>query len=191
MDQSLAIEILDQRDIQKKGGLASRYPTSYIISQILNKYLFQNVLDVTYGVGRFYKISRPSFLVGADIKKREWEIKPDLFFQKAVWSLRYCNDLKRFHFDLIVVDPPWGKNHIRRPEYSDLFGTPELIIQYAIKLAIDLNIQYALVHYDKLIKNKDLEIIENIAFKPLTRYLNIRDYHITYFTLYRIKRQNN
>ena len=175
--------IMDQRRIQKKGGLASRYPTSWIIAQFLQKYNFQNVLDVTYGVGRFYKIRRPSFLVGADPVKRDWVIKPDIFFQKPVWSLRFEKALENYSFDVLVVDPPWGLPQ-RRKEYSDLLGTPQIIIDYALKLARERCIKYVLVHYNKILSG--IEIVENIGFKPWTRYLNIRDHLVTYFTLYRV-----
>ena len=175
--------IMDQREIQRKGGLASRYPTSWIIAQFLQKYNFQRVLDVTFGVGRFYKIKRPQFLVGADIKKRNWEVIPDVFFLKAVWSLRYEKSLDNYKFDVIVIDPPWGKIQ-RRNEYSEILGTPEIILKYAIILAKEKGIKYALVHYSKVLD--DIEVIENIAFKPWTRYLNV-DHLVTYFTLYKLR----
>ena len=126
--------LLDQREVQRKGGLAAKYPVAYIVAQFLKKYRFQKVLDVTYGKGRFYRIYRPRVLVGADIVRREWEIVPDLFIQKPVWGLRYERELQNYAFDLLVVDPPWGKPQ-RREEYSELWGTPQLIIDYAIKLA--------------------------------------------------------
>ena len=175
-------QIVDQREIQRLGGLASRYPSAYIVAQFLKRYNFSRVLDVTYGKGRFYRIYRPSTLIGADIKKWEWEIAPDVFIQKAVWSLRYEEKLKNYTFDVVIVDPPWGQRQ-RRAEYSELVGTPELIIEYAIRLARERGIRFVLVHYNKLLKE---EIIENVAFKLWTRYLNVRDHLITYFTLYKV-----
>ena len=176
------MQVLDQREIQRKGGLASRYPTAYIIAQFLKRYNFGRVLDVTFGVGRFYKIQRPKLLVGADIKKREWIVVPDIFIQKPVWGLRYEKQLEQLQFDLLVVDPPWGQAQ-RRTEYSEVVGTPEIIIEYAMKLAKELSIRYVLVHYNKLLKN--LDVVENVAFKPWTRYLNSQN-TITYFTLYKV-----
>ena len=180
--------ILDQREIQKRGGLAAKYPVAYIIAQFLKKYRFQKVLDVTYGRGRFYKIYRPRLLVGADPVKREWIVKPDLFFQKSVWSLRYEKELQNYMFDLIVVDPPWGDTtYRRRPEYREALGTPDLIIEYALKLARERDIRFVLVHYNKVPKLDGMEIIENIAFRPVARYLNVDlERFITYFTLYKL-----
>ena len=180
--------ILDQREVQRKGGLAAKYPTSYIVAQLLKKHKFERVLDVTFGRGRFYKIYRPRLLIGADPMRREWVVKPDLFFQKPVWSLRYEKELQNYTFDLIVADPPWGDStYRRRPEYREALGTPEIILEYAIRLARERGIRFVLVHYNKVPKLDGTEIIENIAFRPVARYLNIDlERFVTYFTLYKI-----
>lgn len=90
-----------------------------IINKILT-YAFPNrydlvVVDLTYGLGRFYRIARKRIvnLIGVDIEKHEWEIKPDVFYQMPC-QLFVHNVLKRKielpqHVDLVVVDPPWSQ----------------------------------------------------------------------------------
>jgi len=49
--------IIDQRNIQKKGGRAARYPYSYALYIFLKRYFnIKNIViwDCTYGQGRFY-----------------------------------------------------------------------------------------------------------------------------------------
>jgi hypothetical protein len=67
------------------------------------------VLDLTYGVGRFYRMVRGRvwLLIGVDIVRYEWEVEPDVFYQvDARWFASLYDPPRRP--DLIVVDPPWS-----------------------------------------------------------------------------------
>jgi len=182
--------IIDQRDIQKLGGKASKYPSSYIVYSILNKHgLYDNVLDVTYGRGRFYYYKKPKFLVAADPKVWEWIVKPDIFIPRPVWALKPILQNIKLTFDVIVCDPPqWKKNtsYSRRDEYSYAIGSATLIINETIKLANQLGIEHMLLHYDKLLDNAI--VVEDILFRYVARYLNNPELRATHFTLYRISR---
>ena len=179
--------VIDQRDIQRKGGRAAKYPSSYIIYSILTKYNLHNVLDVTYGRGRFYYYRKPRLLVAADPKVWDWVVEPDIFIPKPVWALEPVLKMLNTRFDVIVCDPPaWekGVHYNRRDEYSFVLGSAELIIEETIKLARRLEIRYMLLHYNKTI---DLPIIENVEFRYIARYLNNQSMKTTYFTLYEVK----
>jgi len=180
--------VIDQRDVQRLGGRATRYPTSYIVYSILARHgLYNNVLDVTYGRGRFYYYKRPSFLVGADPKVWEWIVIPDIFIPRPVWSLKPVLEKLDIDFDVVVFDPPaWNPNtyYNRRDEYSYILGTARLIIEKTIELARDLGIKYMLLHYNKVL---ELEVVENIKFKYVSRYLNNEKLDkTTFFTLYKV-----
>ncbi len=77
------------------------------------------VLDLTYGTGRFYKRLKgryPIYIIGIDIEKHEWEVKPDEF---------YLMDFRQFDkpvdVGIIVFDPPWS--HVKRRTVSKVLGT--------------------------------------------------------------------
>lgn len=183
---SLQSNIVDQREIQKKGGKATRAPSSYIVVSILRRHnLFVNVLDVTYGRGRFYSYMRPRILVGADPKVWPWIVKPDIFMPKPVWKLSPILKQIGINFSVIVCDPPFGdtKRYNKRDEYSFVVGSPRLIIKKTIELAKELGIEYMLLHYDKTI---DWPIVEDVKFRCITRYLNNPNPRFTHFTLYKI-----
>ena len=182
----MIVNIVDQRDVQRLGGKAARYPASYIVCTLLLDVDAHSVLDVTYGRGRFYYYMKPEFLVGADVKVWGWIVKPDIFIQKPVWALDKILNKINIKFDVLVVDPPaWSKgvSYNKREEYSYILGTPELIINEAIKLAKKHEIPYILLHFNKLLDK--LPIIENIEFRYVARYLNNPNFKTTYFTLYK------
>jgi len=64
------------------------------------------VLDLTYGVGRFYrKVKRycGCYLIGVDITQHEWEVEPDEFYRADACSFTYTLPVS-----IVVVDPPWS-----------------------------------------------------------------------------------
>ena len=179
--------VVDQRDVQRLGGRAALYPASYIVVTLLERRgLFNRVLDVTYGRGRFYAYRRPRFLVGADPRVWEWIVAPDIFIPKPVWAVKSVLKHMNVRFDVVVCDPPFrqGTTYSDRDEYGYVLGTPRLIIEKTIELARELGIGYMLLHYSELI---DLPIVENIEFRYVSRYLNNPGLRTTtYFTLYRV-----
>jgi hypothetical protein len=147
------IEEVDQRDIQKRGNLFAKYPISYPIMRIMGKYNIRNVLDVTYGKGRFYKLYRPKYLVGVDPVKRKWIVRPDEFYQMTVYHfyrLLKNSEITIKPIDCIVIDPPWAREDRKyREEFNYVIGTPELIVEYGKKVAELVKAPYMLLHHNQ------------------------------------------
>ena len=189
----MIVEHIDQRDVQKKGGLYAKFPSSYIICSMLERYNCKSVLDITYGEGRFYKTCRDNilFLIGSDPKKWDWIVKPDLFYQFNVFYLYMLLSKKNFvlplrELDVVVVDPPrWKRsNYNRRKMYNYIIGTPEKIIEYAGKIAKLLSSHYLVVHYDKIIDVEYYTPERIIMFEWFARYLNINNNNKSFYILY-------
>ena len=75
--------VIEQREIQKKGGLCARYPVSCVVRDLIGATnLFKplipiNILDLTYGEGRFYASFRNKVKVyGFDILRLDHVVKP-------------------------------------------------------------------------------------------------------------------
>jgi len=178
---------IDQRDIQRIGGKAAEYPSSYVVVKLLEKHnLFSTVLDVTYGRGRFYYFRKPSFLIGADPKPWDWVVTPDIFIPRPVWQLfsvlnRLCEKPS-----VLVCDPPqWNPDvhYHKREEYSYILGSSDLIISESVNLAKQLGIEYLLLHFNKRL---DLNLVDEIEFQFVARFLNNPVPKTTYFSLYKI-----
>jgi len=179
---------IDQREIQRIGGRVAKYPTSYVVVSMLERYgLYRNVLDVTYGQGRFYYWRRPKLLVGVDPKVWDWVVEPDIFIPRTVWGAKRVLKALGVQFDVIVCDPPaWNPNthYNRRDLYSYIIGSADMIVEKAVELARELGIKYMLLHFNKLI---DLPTIEDVEFTYIARYLNNPDLSkTTHFTLYKV-----
>jgi hypothetical protein len=70
-------------------------------------------VDLTYGVGRFYRLSRSMIgrIVAVDIRKHEWEVEPTIFYQMdcRVFVDKVLNgEIELGDVDIVVVDPPWS-----------------------------------------------------------------------------------
>jgi len=134
---------------------------SFEIVNRLLAYTFPNrydlvIIDLTYGLGRFYRIARKRIanLIGVDIEKHEWEIKPDIFYQMPCQLfvhkvLKGEIDLPQ-HVDLVVVDPPWSQEkHGHFPKRIGISHMPyhiknvntKTIIMSAEKLAAHLDVK--------------------------------------------------
>jgi len=181
--------VADQHEIQRLGGRAAAYPTSYIVYSILSRHnLFNSVLDVTYGRGRFYAYAKPKLLVGADPKVWEWVVAPDIFIPKPVWALKPVLEKIGARFDVVVCDPPQWKSGVHyhgRDEYSYVVGSVKLIIEHAFRLAKDLGVKYVLLHFDRLIDG--YRVAEDVQFRYVARYLNNENMRATHFTLYEVE----
>ena len=177
--------IIDQREIQRIGGAAAKFPSAYVVNMLLRKIRAEKVLDVTYGRGRFYYIYRPRLLIGADPVKRDWVVNPDRFYQANVWQLYSL--LEERDFDVVVCDPPkWNRRikYNKREEYDYVIGDAYSIIMGAIRLAREkTSAKYFLLHYNKLLP---LQIIEDVKFVWWARYLYSSNKNPTHFTLYLI-----
>jgi hypothetical protein len=190
------LEQIDQRDIQKKGGPYVKFPTSYIICSMLFRYDLKNVLDITYGEGRFYRTCRDNIvLIGSDPERWDWVVKPDLFYQFNVFYLYNLLSKEKIKFplrkvDVVVVDPPrWTAKakYNKREMFNNLVGTPDLIIQFAGKIAKELNIRYILVHYRAMVQIEGFTPIHVVEFKWFARYLNSKNKNKSYYVLYKVQ----
>jgi hypothetical protein len=89
-----------------------------------------NVLDLTYGTGRFYRLSRPLInkIVAVDIVRYEWEVEPTIFYQMdcRVFAHRVLNgEVDVGKVDVIVVDPPWSaEKRGVKPRETGITGRP-------------------------------------------------------------------
>jgi hypothetical protein len=90
---------------------------SYEIVRKLLGYIYNgrplNIIDLTYGVGRFYRLSRTMIgrIVAVDIKRYEWEVEPTIFYQMdcRVFVDRVLKgEIELGDVDIVVVDPPWS-----------------------------------------------------------------------------------
>jgi len=183
------IELVDQRSIQRRGGLYARFPQSYVVCRLLELVNARRVLDVTYGAGRFYRLCRREIelLIASDPVKWRWVVAPDIFYQLTVWQLYdrvRRGDIVVPGVDVVVCDPPrWNMSvsYNRRDMYNYVVGTPSLIIDYSAKLARLLNAKL-LLHYNRI-----LDIgrpIHAIEFRWIARYLNTEGKNRSYYVLY-------
>jgi len=177
--------IVDQRDIQRRGGRCAKYPTSCLIHDMLERLLRKQglrpedlvVLDTTYGEGRFYGAWRPYRLIACDIRRWEWVVRPDVFVRAPSWSC--WRKLGLESVDLVVVDPPWMEkpgNGTREPymlRYA--FGSPETIILGAITTAEMLQAKHVLVHYTRYILRPGWRIAGAVKYVYVSRYLKNQD----------------
>jgi hypothetical protein len=72
-----------------------------------------SIADLTYGVGRFYRLSGPMIgrIVAVDIARHRWEVEPTVFYQMdcGVFVDRALRgEVVLGEVDLVVVDPPWS-----------------------------------------------------------------------------------
>jgi len=175
------------------GGIYHKYPSAKIVADMI--FNLGDVVDVTYGRGRFYTIYRPKVLVGVDVKKWEWIVTPDKFYNCTVWQfynmLRH-GDVEISDADVVVVDPPrWHNHKHRRSEYNYIVGSPKLIIYYAYNIAELLNAKYLFLHYSEIVGDiisKD-KIVRVIKYYYISRYIHVGSKTLSYFILYDLQKQ--
>ncbi|MCC6024534.1 MAG: hypothetical protein LM600_07530 [Thaumarchaeota archaeon] len=139
--------------LRVKHGVKSHKIVNTLLSMCFPNRLL-TVIDLTYGVGRFYRIarSRIKLLIGVDIVRYAWEIKPDLFYQMPCQM--FVDKVLRNEIvlpgsvDLVVIDPPWShekrgvfpkKIGISNMPYHLEFVNSRSIINAATRLAKHLN----------------------------------------------------
>ena len=172
----LESQLVDQRDIQRRGGKCSRYPVSCLIHDMLMELGLQPeklvVLDVTYGVGRFYGAWYPRLLIGSDVKIWKWEIVPDVFILQPSWNVWWTVAKLGVKPDLVVVDPPWTNyNHRGRTYYEYSFGSPDQILKGGLESAAKLGSNHVLVHYNKIVVPRNWSLLRQVEFIYVSRYL--------------------
>ena len=99
--------VVDQREIQEICPECRKHPTSCFMRLLAEILEIENasVLDLTYGIGEFYRYWRPSYLVAFDIRKWDWVATPDEFYEAPFWEAP--NILGEKKFDVVVFDPPY------------------------------------------------------------------------------------
>ena len=185
----MAVRVVDQREIQRMGGRRAKYPTAAVVDMLLRPLKPYCVLETTYGEGRFYAVFRPPYLIGADVARLEWVVRPDEFHQMPVWALYHALREGRVALgrrpDAVVCDPPWGFWQ-RRSHYwrSRAYGSPRLILEYSLKVAELVGARLFLLHWGEeppALPGWRPERV--VAFRPFTRYLNAGETR-TFFALY-------
>jgi hypothetical protein len=108
-----------------------------------------NILDLTYGIGRFYRESRHLInrIIAVDVERYEWEVEPTIFHQMdcRVFVHRVLNgEIGVGVVDVVVVDPPWSaEKHGVKPRETGVALRPyhtsgvdsESIVRAAVKLS--------------------------------------------------------
>ena len=185
------VERVDQRDVQRRGGCFSKYPTSFVVCYLLRRYGIRKVLDVTYGEGRFYYLCKDEVIVvGSDPVKREWVAAPREFHQLNVfqfYGMVRDGALRLPKVDAVVADPPkWTRNATyRRSAFNYIIGTPELIIEYASRIARLTKTTYLLTHYKDLVELDGFKPVHVVEYVLMSRYLNLRNGSKSLFILFR------
>jgi len=170
--------LVDQRDIQKRGGKCVKHPVSCLIYDML-KELGMNleqliVLDVTYGEGRFYGAWRPRLLLGSDIRVHRWVVEPDWFTRCPSWSVWTRVQKLGIVPDIVVVDPPWTNyNHRGRKHYYEYMalGDDSTVLEGGLITARKLGVKYLLVHYKDRIVPSGTRVLNEKYFIYVSRYL--------------------
>lgn len=188
----MVIMVVDQRDIQKRGGVCARIPVSCIVHAVVHNAGLAlgrlTVFDVTYGEGRFYAAERPELLIGADIAVLSWVVEPDVFIRKPVWTSWKVVKRLGVKPNMVVVDPPWserGSSRRRHHGIESALGTPKVILRYAVEACINLDVEYMLIHYRERYVPKGFELVSELLFVPVTRYLNNKLKMTTWFGVVR------
>jgi hypothetical protein len=125
---------------------------SYDIVEYILNVLFPGrrdliILDLTYGKGRFYRKVRHRIgrLIGVDIYRHDWEVRPDVFYQMSCQEFAsrvIRGEIELPRADLIVVDPPWDTKKrglsavpgLRRMPYH-VYANPASIVYAGVALA--------------------------------------------------------
>ena len=126
---------------------------SYEVVRVLLGYVYAgrplSILDLTYGVGRFYRLGKAMIgrIVAVDVRKYEWEVEPTVFYQvdcRVFVDRVLKGEIELGDIDIIVVDPPWShekrgaaarETGVSRQPYHLRGVDSRSIIQAALKLA--------------------------------------------------------
>ena len=163
--------IIEQVEVQKKGGKCARYPTSCIVRDFIAAAgLFKpltpiNILDLTYGEGRFYAAFRNKVKVyGFDILRLDHVVKPYKFYNKSCEKWKQHRD-EINNVELVVVDPPfmpYKRGGEKRRHYT-ANGAAIMCTNEALKAAEHYNAP-VLIHYPFKIIPYQWKIVKEVWF---------------------------
>lgn len=170
--------ILNQLDVQRRGGICAKYPSACVVRDMLREAELLKplrpirVLDLTFGQGVFYAAIN-AIVFAFDIQRLDWVTKPYMFYQKPCWAYRrYLDEIG--DVDVVVIDPPWAQWDHRgsrraRNYYSEALGRPEDILMCGINAAHDLG-KPLLYHWREPLTNYK-HIVGPIQFRGRSRYI--------------------
>jgi len=126
---------------------------SYEIVRKLLGYVYAgrplNTVDLTYGIGRFYRLSRPMIgrIIAVNVTRHRWEVRPTTFYQvdcRVFVEKVLKGEIELGDVDIVVVDPPWShekrgvmarETGISRQPYHLRGVDSRSIIQAAVRLS--------------------------------------------------------
>lgn len=138
------------------------------------------VIDLTFGLGKFWSCWRPKYLIGYDIRRLHWVVEPNEFHQTVSWAaLHHVRDRRVPRPDLVAVDPPWQRcksgNGCRGLRFevggawwfrvSKGVGTPELILESAARLAEETGVPL-LVHFEDRWVPRGFSVLVEVFWRP-------------------------
>jgi len=100
-------------ELKFKHGIKSYDIVEKLISHVYPAEML-TILDLTYGVGRFYRKlkHRVRRLIAVDRRRYVWETVPDEFYEEdaKIFAEKILRgEIKITRPDLIVIDPPWSQ----------------------------------------------------------------------------------
>lgn len=170
--------IVEQREVQREGGVCAKYPSSCLVRRLLNAVgLLQwgsmlRVLDLSYGEGRFWAALRSKVVVvGFDIAQLRWVVPPRYFVNDSALNWRrYEAMIERVlggQPDLVVADPPFSpydRGWERRRHYRERCSISE-ILTGAEKAAQYYNAPL-LIHFSGRYIPYGFQVIVELWWKP-------------------------
>ena len=163
----------DQRDWQFVKGCFSN-PFSCFFCHLLRIFGIRKILDLNYGKGTFYVKCRSELeIVGVDIVKWDWLVKPHRFIQAdMIDALNTINE----RFDVVVLDPPYNvkptSRVIEEREYL-YFGNvsfPKVI--KAIKTIKEKGVaRYIILKYMPVDNSEEIELLKIARYRVTWRFV--------------------
>ena len=172
-------DVIDQREVQKRGGVCAKLPSACVVSDILSAAGIDarrlTVFDTTYGRGTFWAAVRPRILIASDVVVHEWVVDPDVFIKKPVWHAAKLLEALEITVDLVAVDPPWSVRGSSTRRYYGVdvaIGSPRLILEKAVDAAVKLGARWLLLHLKEPWTPSGWRLVHEMKWMPITRYMN-------------------
>ncbi len=177
------MRVMEQVEVQRRGGLCARYPSSCIVvgllgdAGLLRPLQPLRVLDLTYGRGMFWAAAN-TVVVGFDIRILDWVVEPRCFWGKPAWAWKYyADDIEECLGgppDLVAVDPPWSARGSSTRRYYGLdraVGDVASILEAAREASMHYNAALLVHLKDRWVPESHV-ILAELYWEPLTRYMN-------------------
>jgi tRNA G10 N-methylase Trm11 len=164
----------DQRDWQRVDGCHSK-PFSCFFCHLLSVFNIKKVLDLNFGIGGFYEKCHDNLeIVGVDIVKWGWLVKPHRFIQADM--IDALNRLGGERFDAAVMDPPYNttpSSRIRESGRDYLYygHVPFPKIMRAIRIIKEGNIaNYIILKYMPTTVDEEIELMKMAKYRIMWRF---------------------